>query len=305
MWTAVFWLRFSFVDMQYKIIDETLIVENFGGFDLEKSCNCGQAFRWTGGVRDERVVFTGVLRSHAVKVTQDRNTLSVFPCRSGEENMFIDYFDLNRDYSVIEQLILNDEKLRVCLPDASGIRVFNQEPFEALISFIISANNNIKRISGIVERLCSLCGEPLELDGTVLFSFPTAERLSSVSEDELKAIGTGYRAPYILDTARRIADGYELEKLRTVGLAEARKQMMSFMGVGPKVADCVLLFSLGHTDAFPIDVWIGRAMKELYFESEQPSKKELESVVSSMGRYSGIIQQYIFYHARKIKLGKQ
>lgn len=291
--------------MQKKIIDETLIIEDVKNFDLEKSCTCGQAFRWMGGCQNGKTVFTGVIKSHAVKVTQYENKLTVFPCKPGEERVFVDYFDLERDYSIIESLILNDEKLCICLPDASGIRVFNQDPFEALISFIISANNNIKRISGIVERLCCLCGEPLELEGKELFSFPTAEKLSHVSESELKTIGTGYRAPYIIDTARRIAAGFELEDLRSMELTEARKQIMSFAGVGPKVADCVLLFSLGHTDAFPIDVWIGRAMKELYFEREQPSKKELQNVILSMGKYSGILQQYIFYHARKVKLGRQ
>ena len=193
----------------------------------------------------------------------------------------------------------------MCLPGATGIRVFNQEPFEALISFIISANNNIKRISGIIDRLCALAGERLELDGTEMYAFPSPDAIASLSVDRLTAIGAGYRAPYIIESAKKIADGYDLEKLRDMSLESARKELLSFKGVGPKVCDCILLFSLGHTDAFPIDVWIDRAMNELFFDSVPPKKTEMREAVKSIGEYSGIIQQYIFFHARAVQLGKK
>ncbi len=158
--------------------------------------------------------------------------------------MLIDYFDLERDYSEIESMIAKDERLAVCIDGAAGIRVFNQEPFEALISFIISANNNIKRISGIIDRLCTRCGERLEFDGSILYAFPTPERIAALTVDELKAIGAGYRAPYIKASAQRISDGYDLERLRHMSLQDARRELLTFPGVGPKVADCGLLFSL-------------------------------------------------------------
>ncbi len=218
--------------------------------------------------------------------------------------MLIDYFDLERDYSEIESMIAKDERLAVCIDGAAGIRVFNQEPFEALISFIISANNNIKRISGIIDRLCTRCGERLEFDGSILYAFPTPERIAALTVDELKAIGAGYRAPYIKASAQRISDGYDLERLRHMSLQDARRELLTFPGVGPKVADCVLLFSLGHADAFPVDVWIGRAMKELFFDSEPPTRDELNKAIESIGSFSGIVQQYIFYYARGIELGK-
>lgn len=289
--------------MKYSLIDKTLRISGIEEFDLEKSCKCGQAFRWTPCADGES--WLGVVRSRAVKVSKSGDELTIFPCAPGDERIFIDYFDLERDYMSIERSLARDPRLCVCLPGASGIRVFNQEPFEALISFIISANNNIKRISGIVERLCRLCGEEIELKGEKLYAFPAAERIAALSEDELKAIGTGYRAPYIKASARRIAEGYDLETLRGLPLNQARKELLTFPGVGPKVADCVLLFSLGHTDAFPIDVWIGRAMTELFFGSEQPTKAELNHAVESIGRYSGIVQQYIFYYAREVKLGRE
>lgn len=293
--------------MKYEVKDKTLFVSELSGFDLAKSADCGQAFRWKRVPEraGERCAYVCVLRGRPVRAAQIGQYLTVFPCDSGEERFFIDYFDLERDYSEIESIIAQDPRLAVCLPGATGIRVFNQEPFEALISFIISANNNIKRISGIIDRLCALCGDKLDFEGMEMYSFPTPEAIASLPEDRLTAIGAGYRAPYIIESAKKIADGYDLEKLRTMSLEAARRELLSFKGVGPKVCDCILLFSLGHTDAFPIDVWIDRAMNELFFDSVPPKKAEMREVVKSIGEYSGIIQQYIFFHARAVQLGKK
>lgn len=293
--------------MKYEVRNNTLYVSELDSFDLAKSADCGQAFRWKRAKEraGERCAYTCVLRGRPVRAAEIENGLTVYPCEEGGERFFINYFDLERDYKEIERIIAGDPRLAVCLPGATGIRVFNQEPFEALISFIISANNNIKRISGIIDRLCALCGEKLDFEGTEMYSFPTPEAISALSVDRLTAIGAGYRAPYIIESARKIADGYDLEKLRAMSLEAARKELLSFKGVGPKVCDCILLFSLGHTDAFPIDVWIDRAMNELFFDSVPPKKAELREAVKSIGEYSGIIQQYIFFHARAVRLGKQ
>lgn len=294
--------------MVYEVKNNTLYVCELDRFDLEKCATCGQAFRWSECEKNEAAgeisAFTCVIRGKAVRAAQTEEYLSVFPCAEDEAAGYIDYFDLERDYSAIEAMIAADPRLSVCLPGAEGIRVFNQEPFEALISFIISANNNIKRISGIVERLCRLAGEKLDLLGNEAYAFPSPQAIAALSVEQLTAIGTGYRAPYIVETARRIAEGYELETLRDMPLEQARKELLTFKGVGPKVADCILLFSLGHTDAFPIDVWIDRAMNELFFDSVPPKKAEMREAVASIGRYSGIIQQYIFFHARAVQLGK-
>ncbi len=328
--------------MKFKYFKNMLVINGTKPFDLEKSCTCGQAFRWVKtplhmqaglfgecGLHDaeDPPAFTGVIRGRAVLVVQSGNSLIVTPCAKGEAQLFIDYFDLKRDYYAVEAALAADERLRVCLPGSSGIRVFNQEPFEALISFIISANNNIKRISGIIDRLCSLAGERLPVryfsdcaaDGcgfgksSEVFAFPTPERIAALSEDELKQIGAGYRASYIIKSAKRIADGYDLEKLRSLSTVEARKELLTFPGVGPKVADCILLFSLGHADAFPVDVWIERAMTELYFSDflisdtsaarPAPTKSDIQAAARSIGKLSGIVQQYIFFYARNQKLG--
>ena len=246
-----------------------------------------------------------MIKNNPVNVRRAGDELMIRPCEESSIKDCIVYFDLERDYKAMERLISDDPRLNICLPCAEGIRVFNQDPFEALISFIISANNNIKRISGIIERLCRLAGEKICFDGEEIYSFPSPERIADLSIEELKDIGTGYRAPYIKASAKRIADGYDLEQLRFMTLDGARKELLNFPGVGPKVADCILLFSLGHTDAFPVDVWIGRAMKELYFDSEQPTRAELKNTIESIGKYSGILQQYIFFYARSAELGKR
>ncbi len=293
--------------MEYELKNDTLYITDIADFDLDKSADCGQAFRWKRCETraGERCAFYCVLRGKPIRAVQTEAGLAVRPCAKGEEAFYIRYFDLGRDYRAIEELIAADPRLAVCLPGARGIRVFNQEPFEALISFIISANNNIKRIAGIIDRLCALCGEKLEFEGQTMFAFPSPDAVASLKTEQLTAIGAGYRAPYIIESAKKIAEGYDLEKLRDMSLDDARKELLKFKGVGPKVADCILLFSLGHTDAFPIDVWIDRAMNELFFGSVPPKKAEMKEAVLSIGKYSGIIQQYIFFHARAVQLGKK
>lgn len=282
--------------MDIRLTENAVEFRGIDCFDLDKSCSCGQAFRWRAAYGGQ----LGIVRGEAVLLKREADGVTVHGASPASAAMWAHYLDLGRDYAAIERSVSSDKRLAVCFPEAHGIRVFNQEPFEALISFIISQNNNIKRISGIVERLCALYGEPVEFMGERLFAFPTPERLAAVTEEELTAIGAGYRAPFIKAAAERIASGYDLESLRDMSLDEARNELLSFYGIGPKVADCVLLFSLQHSDAFPIDVWIDRAMKAMFFEGNKAKKAELYEAVSSLGEYSGIIQQYIFQYARTL-----
>ena len=285
----------------YEIKNGTLTVRGIDRIDIERSCACGQSFRW----KKDGDGFVAPALGRVVRVCQNDCDISIYPCKKGEEKDWLAYFDLDRDYAAIEKRLSVDEQLSMCIGSASGIRVFAQEPFETLITFIISANNNIGRIAGIVERLCALCGEKAELDGKDYYLFPKPESIAALEESELVRIGSGYRAPYIKKSAAIIAGGYQLEKLRDMPLDIARKELLKFPGVGPKVADCVLLFGLGHTDAFPVDVWIGRAMSEIYFDGESPKKKQLEAAIRALGSESGIVQQYIFHYARQTALGKK
>lgn len=282
--------------MDISFTNDSVIFGEVSCFDLEKSCSCGQAFRWRpfcGGM-------LGVVRGEPAVLIQKGETVTVFGASPASAAMWAHYLDIGRDYASIEEKVKKDPRLSCCFPEAHGIRVFNQDPFEALISFIISQNNNIKRISGIVERLCRKCGEELPFMGETLYAFPTPKRIAALSLEELTALGTGYRAPFIKAAAERIASGYDLEALRDMSLSDARRELLSFTGIGPKVADCILLFSLQHTDAFPVDVWIDRAMKALFFEGNRAKKAELYEAVTSLGEYSGVIQQYIFQYARKL-----
>lgn len=285
----------------YEIKNGTLTVRGIDRIDIERSCACGQSFRW----KKDGDGFVAPALGRVVRVCQNDCDISIYPCKKGEEKDWLAYFDLDRDYAAIEKRLSVDEQLSMCIGSASGIRVFAQEPFETLITFIISANNNIGRIAGIVERLCALCGEKAELDGKEYYLFPKPESIAALEESELVRIGSGYRAPYIKKSAAIIAGGYRLERLRDMPLDIARKELLKFPGVGPKVADCVLLFGLGHTDAFPVDVWIGRAMSEIYFDGESPKKKQLEAAIRALGSESGIVQQYIFHYARQTALGKK
>ena len=268
-------------------------------FSLARSCACGQAFRFKPAEKG----FFGVVFGRGVMLSQEGNALSVFPCEEEDIPLFVRYFDMERDYASIERQIAEDERLRACLPCTLGIRIFNQEPFETLISFILSANNNVKRIRKIVEALCERAGEPVTGGVMPYKRFPTPQALAALSEEELRAAGAGYRAPFVRDSAKMVAAGHDLEALRYLSLGEARKELLHFPGVGLKVADCVLLFSLGHANAFPMDVWMKRAMKTLFFDGTQPSKCELDEAISKLGPVSGILQQYMFHYARERGIG--
>ena len=282
--------------MQRKFMDiclrnDTITVSGVRCFDLARSCTCGQAFRW----REKDGGWFGVAGNKGADVRQENDRLTITPGTDGDIGFWLDYFDIYRDYAAIEDNVRNDAILAPCLDYAGGIHLFNQEPFETLISFIISANNNIKRITGIVERLCVLAGEKRQ----GYYTFPSPEMIAGLTVEQLEGIGSGYRAPYIKKTAVMVADGYDIEALRNIGTTEAKKELMRFPGVGPKVADCVLLFSLGHTDAFPMDVWMKRAMRLMYFGGSEPQKSELERQIAALGPNSGILQQYIFHYARE------
>lgn len=284
----------------YEVKNDTLKIYGIDRLSLTRSCACGQSFRW----RPDGAGFTAPAWGRMVYAEQDGDALALSPCKEEDIPIWLNYFDLARDYAAIEEKLSRDAALCGCVPCASGIRVFGQEPFEALITFILSSNNNIKRISGIVERLCEKVGEKTAFRGKEYHLFPAPAAVAALSAEELISLGAGYRARFVRESAARVAQGYELEKLRDLPLDEARRELLSFPGVGPKVADCVLLFSLGHADAFPVDVWIERAMQALFFEGNAPGRKELEKTIRALGSESGIVQQYIFHYARLTSLGK-
>lgn len=262
-------------------------IENINNLDLRETLDCGQAFRWR---EIENGLWYGIAYGKELTVGLQNGTLTLYnTTKEDYNNIWAKYFDLNRDYKQIETLMCKDETLTKMYNLCGGVRVLNQEPFETLISFIISQNNNISRIKGIIERLAESFGEKLE-NG---YAFPTAQTLSKLSVEDLSPLRSGFRAKYIIDASKKVASGeIDLEELRDLDINSARDKLTTIYGVGEKVADCTLLFGLEFTEAFPKDVWIKRAMPKLF-----PN-----GLPDGCNKVAGIIQQYIFSYARKTKL---
>ena len=251
---------------------------------LSDTLCCGQSFRW----RAVEVGFRGTAFGRTVTVCKEGGDLLIKGTSQEDfDSIWKSYFDLTTDYVAIRQdLSQKHPVLCEAAKFAPGIHILRQEPFEALISFIISSNNNIKRIEGIVDRLCENFGEKLP-EGS--YAFPTPEKLAKLSEEDLAPLRAGFRNRYILDAARKVYSGeVDLELCRTLPFADAKAKLMTIVGVGSKVADCVLLYGLHRTEAFPMDVWMKRAMSTL-FPGVDPSE---------FGEYAGVAQQYIFHYAR-------
>ncbi len=269
-------------------MNNSAYIKGLENFDLANTLDCGQAFRWT---EESKNVWSGVAFGRFLRLKKlSDGTVILYNVTEDEfKNIWCDYFDLNRDYGEIITAVKGNEILKTASEFGKGIRLLNQEPWETLCSFIISQNNNIKRIKGIIKTLCENFGD--EIDGG--YTFPTAQKLAKLSLDDLAVLRAGFRAKYILDAAQRVANGeIKLDILKDIPLDEARSELMKIKGVGPKVADCALLFSHKHITAFPKDVWIKRAM-EVLFNGELPK----EAIP-----FAGIIQQYIFFYARETKL---
>lgn len=256
--------------------------------DLVKTFECGQCFRWNA---DENGVYTGVAYGHAAALWTREG--EVYIRTAAPLEFWREYFDLARDYDGISRSFTGKggAYLDKAVEYGRGIRILRQEPWEALCSFIISQCNNIKRIKGIVERLCCEFGEEFEFDGRQYYSFPGAQKLALLDEADLAALRCGYRAAYIITAARAVAfEELDLQTLVACPYAEAKKALLALNGVGEKVANCVVLFGLYHMEAFPIDVWIRRALRENFPPDFDPAV---------LGEYAGLAQQYIFYFARE------
>jgi N-glycosylase/DNA lyase len=256
--------------------------------DLDATLHCGQAFRWRPCGDGS---FSGVVDGEIIRASLQGTRLVLSGTQPAKAAFWSSYFALDLDYAAIRSDLCKNPVLRQCLAFAPGIRVLRQPFFETLITFMISQNNNIPRIKGIVDRLCRCMGSEIgtDFDGAPAYSFPDAPTLASSRETDLCLLRAGYRVPGILDAARRVAAG-ELDEtsLRTMPLDSARTALLETYGVGPKIADCVLLYGLGRFDSFPVDVWIRRAMSILFPNGLPRNARPV----------AGIAQQYIFHYAR-------
>ena len=228
-------------------------------------------------------------------------------CDGNIKDVVEDYFDLNRNYEEIkEKLSKIDDNVKTSIEYGKGIRILNQDLWEMIISYIISANNNIPRIKGIIERLSRTYGDEIEWNGEKYYTFPTPEQLKDVTVADYKKLGTGFRDIRLYETVHMILDKkVDLEQLQNEpDTNKVREQLLTLSGVGPKVADCILLFStLKRFEVFPIDVWVRRVMNELYIKNEDETKvnkKQIEKLAhEKFGNLAGIAQQYLFYWKRE------
>ncbi len=262
-------------------------------FDLDQIFSSGQAFRFE---KIDENTYEGVAFSKIIQITDMGESLRFDNCSEQEYyEIWQGYFDLAADYQQIIDSLCLDPILELATSFGSGIRILRQPFFETLITFIISQQNNIPRIKKIVSALCENFGRKLIFNEKTYYAFPSAATLSSLSEEELSVVKCGFRSKYILDAARKIANGQICEMdLRKMDMPEARQELLKISGVGDKVADCVLLFSLGKLDAFPIDVWMKRVIS-LYYDKDAFSS-------DVFGEYAGIAQQYLFFYARENKI---
>ena len=284
--------------------EQKYIIKNVESFEPTHIFECGQCFRWN---KEDDGSYTGVVGHNVLNVKKNENEVTITGlCSEKIEELCKKYFDLETDYEEIkEKLSKIDDNLKTSIEYGKGIRILKQDTWEALISFIISANNNIPRIKGIIERISKKYGKTIKWQGKEYYTFPTPEELSKASVADLRKLGLGFRDTRVFETTRLVntkqIDIYELEE--TMDSKRLKEELLKYPGVGPKVADCIMLFSMKKFEVFPIDVWVRRVMTELYFENETkivPNNKQiLKYAEETFGNLAGLAQQYLFYWRRE------
>lgn len=271
--------------MNIKYNNTNVVITDITSFDINQTLDCGQCFRW------EEVTphtYHGIAYNKPLTISQQGTTVTLHNCTKEDfENIWFDYFDFGTDYDKIrKELSSLHPVLKEAQQYAPGIRILKQEPWEALCSFIISQNNNIPRIKGIIGRLCENFGDKLDSGN---YTFPSAEKLSKYTIEDLAVLRSGFRAKYIADASQKVANKeIVLENVINLPTSQTREELTKIKGVGPKVADCTMLYGMGKTDCFPLDVWMKRAMQVLF----------PELTPQSFGKNAGVAQQYIFHYSR-------
>ncbi len=265
-------------------------------FDLDLSMKCGQIFGW----HEEGGTYYSIIDSKAVALRQWRGQIFYEAAGSISPGRIRRYLGLDEDLGAILSAIRVDSFMRKVTKRVRNLRLFKQDPWSCLCAYIISANNRVDRIDAIYKRIACQLGESLRIGSKAIYSFPSPQRLLSCSESSVRACGAGFRAPYILEAARMVCEGrVDLAHLGTLPYVEARELLKTIPGVGDKVADCVLLFAYSKYEAFPVDVWIKRAVERVYFNSRSITKKGIREFGQAyFGRYAGYAQEYIYTYAR-------
>lgn len=286
-------------------MEQKYILENCESFELAHVFDCGQCFRWN---IEEDGSYTGIFGNNVLNVQKDNDKV-IFKgiCETNIEEVVTKYFDLERNYEEIKEVLSKiDDSMRISIEYGSGIRLLNQDLWEMIISFIISANNNIPRIKKIIDNISKNYGKEIIYNNKSFYTFPTPEELKDATVEDYRKLGLGFRDIRIFETVHMVLDKkVDLEEIKKESDTNIiREKLLTLSGVGPKVADCILLFSdLKKIESFPIDVWVRRVINELYIHNEDEtkvSKKEIESIAKEkFGSLAGIAQQYLFYWKRE------
>ena len=280
-------------------------LKNQKSFYLKHIFECGQCFRWNLQADGS---YIGVIKNAVIHVKQEKQEIFFRAnCEGKLQPIITDYFDLERDYDNLKNTLASiDNFMKNSIEFGEGIRILHQDFWECIISFIISANNNIPRIKKIIERISKEYGNKIEFDGNDYYTFPTPEQLSKASVENLRNLGLGFRDKRIFEVTKKVLEKqFDLEQIQKLNdTEEICNQLLKLDGVGPKVADCIMLFSLQKFDVFPIDVWVRRVMNELYIHNEKEEKVSRE-VLKELAQkkfknMAGIAQQYLFYWRREV-----
>lgn len=274
--------------------------------NIKHTLECGQCFRWKC-IYDEGLYktyeYVGVIEDRVIKIRQEKNNFFVSSSNINNlKQMVYEYFDLNYDYEKTESIINKiDNNIQMSLKLSSGLHILNQPVFETIISYIISANNNIKRISRSVEEISKMFGKEIEFENNKYYLFPTIKELENINEEKLFKCGVGFRARYIIKTVTILSEKNNniIKEYTNMQNEEIKQELLTYMGIGNKVADCIMLFSMKRRDIFPIDVWIKRVMDKLYFKKDTSIEEIKKYAKKQFGGNAGLIQQHLFYNIRK------
>jgi len=285
--------------MKYYEQDNKITVEDIDSFDIEQILECGQCFRFNKLDFKEYII---IALGKVLHIKQTDNKVIFYPCTKKDfESKWIKYFELDRDYNEIKNILSKDEILKKAVSFAPGIRILKQEPWECLISFIISQNNRIPMIKQVIKNISERYGEK----SGDYFLFPAPEQLENATTEELMSCKAGFRAKYIIDAIKNVSEkNIDFKRLENHTTDEVRQQLTKIKGVGEKVSDCVMLFSMDRKEVFPTDVWVKRVMEYFYFGEKETKIKEIHKFAEEkFGEYAGFAQQYLFHYARRMKIG--
>ena len=284
-------------------MEQMYVLKNVDSFEPKHIFECGQCFRWN---KQDDGSYTGVFGNNILNVKKINNDIIFCGNLDGNiKEICRKYFDLDTDYNKIkEELSKIDENVKTSIKYGEGIRILKQDKWETLISFIISANNNIPRIKKIIEKLSQKYGKEIMWNEKKYYTFPTPEELSKATIEDLRNLGLGFRDKRVYETTKMIVNNEisldTIEKIEDSNLL--REELNKFPGVGDKVADCIVLFSMRRFDVFPVDVWVRRVMNELYIKNKDETKIKKEDIrklaEKKYSNLAGIAQQYLFYWKR-------